>query len=147
MSRYPDPPPSATTVEIEVPFHDVDYLQVVWHGHYLKYMELARTALLRRIRLDASDLMALRHYFLVAETQVRHQHPLRYADRALVSAWLVEIRSRIRIDYSVANLTSGRASARASTTLVTMNFSTGLCLETPPAILERLTGAFDGPGD
>lgn len=24
-------------VIIEIPFHDVDTMNVVWHGHYLKY--------------------------------------------------------------------------------------------------------------
>ena len=29
-------------VIIEVPFHDVDTMNVVWHGHYLKYFEIPR---------------------------------------------------------------------------------------------------------
>ena len=33
-----------TRVEHEVPFHDVDMTLRVWHGHYYKYLELARTA-------------------------------------------------------------------------------------------------------
>ena len=36
------------SVELEVPFHDVDVMHVAWHGHYVKYFELARCALLRR---------------------------------------------------------------------------------------------------
>ena len=28
-------------VIIEVPFHDVDTMDVVWHGHYLKYFEIS----------------------------------------------------------------------------------------------------------
>ena len=39
---------SQVEVELEVPFHDVDMLQLVWHGHYYKYFELARTQLLRQ---------------------------------------------------------------------------------------------------
>ena len=30
---------------IRVPFHDVDLMEVVWHGHYAKYFEIARCAL------------------------------------------------------------------------------------------------------
>jgi len=33
----------AIEIRLEVPFHDVDALRIVWHGHYLKYLELART--------------------------------------------------------------------------------------------------------
>ena len=28
--------------EILVPFFDVDTMHVVWHGHYVKYLEVAR---------------------------------------------------------------------------------------------------------
>ena len=34
---------------IEVPFHDVDVMRVAWHGHYVKYFEIARCALLDKI--------------------------------------------------------------------------------------------------
>jgi acyl-CoA thioester hydrolase len=36
-------------VEMLVPFFDVDSMDVVWHGHYVKYFEVARCALLERI--------------------------------------------------------------------------------------------------
>ncbi len=45
-----------TSIEFEVPFHDVDALRVVWHGHYYKYLELARTALFRSSGLDDDAL-------------------------------------------------------------------------------------------
>ncbi|WP_343034423.1 hypothetical protein [Candidatus Methylobacter favarea] len=35
-----------TAVDIEIPFHDIDMMEVVWHGHYAKYFESARCALL-----------------------------------------------------------------------------------------------------
>ena len=37
----------AAEVEVEVEFQDVDPMGVAWHGHYLKYFERARCALLR----------------------------------------------------------------------------------------------------
>ena len=35
-----------TSIELDVPFFDCDPLGVVWHGHYFKYLELARSAML-----------------------------------------------------------------------------------------------------
>ncbi len=133
-------PASAVSVEFEVPFHDVDSLRVVWHGHYLKYLEIGRTALLRSLRLDAADLFPLGFYFLVAETHVRHQSPLRYADRLRVACWVEEWENRVRVEYVITNLTAQQVSARASTTLVTMHETRGLCLETPLPLAERLRG-------
>ena len=36
----------STEVEVTIPFHDVDMMAVAWHGHYFRYVELARCALL-----------------------------------------------------------------------------------------------------
>ena len=43
-------------VLIEVPFHDVDAMGVAWHGHYVKYLEIARTAMMRRVGLDFKQM-------------------------------------------------------------------------------------------
>ena len=37
-----------------------DPLGVVWHGHYFKYLELARIAMLTPLGLDGKELVALR---------------------------------------------------------------------------------------
>ena len=36
-------------IEMVVPFFDVDMMEVVWHGHYVKYFEEARCALLDKL--------------------------------------------------------------------------------------------------
>ncbi len=127
-----------TSVEVEVPFHDVDLLGVVWHGHYFKYLELARTMLLRARKLDAGDLIGPRYRFVVVESRCRHTFPLRYPDRLRVTAWLREINHCITIDYEILNLTHGRQSARAHSVLATTDSDGNLLWETPREILERL---------
>jgi acyl-CoA thioester hydrolase len=141
LSRYPTPPRSSISVELEVPFHDVDVLNVVWHGHYCKYLEIARTALLRARRLDAADMIAFGYQFMVAETRLRHLYALRYADRFRVTAWFVEMENRITIQYDLANITSERRCAQATTVLVTTTRQGELCVETPAPILLRLRAA------
>ena len=39
----------AAEIEFDVAFHDVDMVGVVWHGHYLRYFENARWALMDRL--------------------------------------------------------------------------------------------------
>ena len=43
-------------VIIEVPFHDVDTMNVVWHGHYLKYFEIARCKLLDQFHYNYNQM-------------------------------------------------------------------------------------------
>ncbi len=144
MIRRARPSASAIAVDVEIPFHDVDLLQVAWHGHYFKYLELARTSLLRARGLDASDLLALGYRFYVSESHVRHVFPMRYSERLRVTAWFRDVENRLDIAYDLVNLTHGRRCAQASTLLVTTTAEGVLCLETPAPLLARLRAA--GPG-
>ncbi len=137
-ARLAPPPPSAMAVELEIPFHEVDVLGVAWHGHYPRYLDLARTALLRAHRLDTEDLRALGFRLMVSESFVHHASPLRYGDRARVSVWFGEVENRLHIAYHIRNLTTGALAAEAWTDLVTTTADGKLCLETPAPILERL---------
>ena len=138
------PGPTAISVEIEIPFHDVDLLNVVWHGHYCKYLELARTALLRARRLDAADFVELGYKLYVSETTIRHLFPLRYGDRCRITAWFTGVENRIDVSYVLENMTSGKRAALGATRLVTTDANDVLCYETPGSVLARLRGT--GPG-
>jgi len=90
------------TVELVVPFHDVDPMQVVWHGHYLKYFEIARARLFDQSGIDLYDFHARTgHLFPIVRTSTKHIFPLRYRDRFLVTAKLVEIRRKIVVDFEL----------------------------------------------
>ena len=127
-----------TSVEVEVPFHDVDALRIVWHGHYYKYLELARTQLLRSRELDAHQFAGTPWRLLMIESGCRYVSPLRYGDRARVAAWFADLKYRLRIEYEITNLTRGRRAARAHTVLVTTDREGRMLVRTPEAILERL---------
>jgi len=129
-----------TEIELEIPYHDVDALGVVWHGHYYKYLELARTQLLRSVGLDAGDLIGPHYRFLVIESRCRYAFPLFYGDRARVSAWLRDFRNRIFIAYEVTNLSRRRRAARGHTVLATLDAEGRMLLETPLAIVKRIGG-------
>lgn len=142
MKRHPSP--GAVSVELEVPFHDVDSLQVVWHGWYVKYMEVGRTALLRARRIDAADMRALGYRFYVTETHLRHVGPATYGDRLRVTSWFTEIENKLGISCLIDNLRTGSRCALGSSVLVTTDADGLLCYETPAPLRERLLAP--GPG-
>jgi acyl-CoA thioester hydrolase len=127
-----------TTIEVEVPFHDVDGLGIVWHGHYYKYFEIARTRLLRSVGLDQGDVIGPRWRFLVVESHCRYAAALRYGDKVRVSAWFGDVRHRIKISYEAVSLETGRRAARGHTILATTDLDGRLLLETPHGIVERI---------
>lgn len=137
-------PEGAVFVDLEVPFHDVDPLLVAWHGHYYKYLEIARTALQRAHRLDAPDLRELGFAWFVIETRTRHVQALRYGERFRVYAWFVEDDPRISIAYEIRSLqgldgqATGHRVARARTVLVSTSPKGELLFATPEVVKERI---------
>ncbi len=127
----------------EVPFHDVDSMGVVWHGHYLKYLEIARTALVRRMDLDVPQMEALGCLWPVVECRLKYVGPLRYGQRVRVRADLLEYEHRLKIGYLITDPDSGRVLTRAHTVQVAVNTQTGeLLLDTPAPLVQRLRESF-----
>lgn len=132
--------PHKVSIELEVPFHDVDVLHIVWFGNYYKYMDMARTALMRAHQLDERELERLGHGLVAVESRCRYSRPLRMGDRVRVTAWFVDVAEsdpRIQIAYDITNLADGRRAARGRMALVATDGQGGLMPEVPPVILER----------
>ena len=126
-------------VEIQVPFHDADPANIVWHGNFYRYFEVARTALMRMHNLDVSDIVGLGHGMVVSESRCRHVSPAHYGDKLRVRASFVDADHRIEIGYVVDNDTTGRTCARGRTSLVCITPDFDLMRELPDEILARMT--------
>lgn len=127
---------------IEIPFHDVDQMGVAWHGNYLKYFEIARTALERRLDLTMQTVTDLGYICPVIETHCRHLSPLRDGDKALCKAFIVDIERTLWIGYEIFNETTHRKAAEGYTVQVALRRDNNeLVLEMPDEIIDRAVRA------
>lgn len=129
-------------VILEIPFHDVDAMGVAWHGHYLKYLEIARTALMRTIGLDFQQMKDSGHFWPVVECHLKYVQPLRYGQKIKVRAEVVEYESRLKIAYLITDAETGLRLNRAHTVQVAITADTGeLIFDLSPifAPLPRMT--------
>lgn len=130
-------------VEIEVGFHDVDAMEVAWHGHYLKYFELARCALLRRFDYDYPQMRESGYAWPIVDCRLRYVAPARYGQKLLVSASLREWENRLRIDYRIRDKASGAKLTVGSTIQVAVDLASGeLQFVSPPILLQKLERAW-----
>jgi acyl-CoA thioester hydrolase len=135
----------AASVEALVAFHDVDVAGVVWHGHYLKYLENARWALMQRLDFDLAAMIASGYAWPIVEVHVKYVRPARFGDRLAVQASLVEWQSRLTVHYLVTDAARRERVARAKTVQVAVEASTGeLQFATPAVLLERVAAATRG---
>jgi len=127
-------------VIVEVPFHDVDLMGVAWHGHYLKYFELARTQLCRQCHCDLEQVRALGLMLPVIDCQCRYIAPLTYGMRVRVLATLVETEFRLKVEYLITEVTSGKRLARGSTIQAVVRAADGkLLLPVPSELIDLLS--------
>ncbi len=132
-------PLGEASIEFEVPFHDVDITNRVWHGHYYKYFEMARSALFRAHQLEDGELVPGRYALYVIETHCRHTAPLRYGDRLRATARFRDIEHRLAIDYEVTNLGLDQRAARGHTLIAVTDLEGRLLLRTPSEIVCRIS--------
>ena len=122
----------------QVPFHDVDAARIVWHGHFYKYFEYARTELMRLHDLDVEQIVDLGYGMVVSQTRCRHLSPVRYGDELLVRASFQEANHRLLVGYAVENLTQECTAARGRTGLVVVDDSMSFIRGLPDVILDRI---------
>lgn len=126
-------------VDVEVPFHDVDAMNVAWHGHYVKYFELARCALLRRFDYDYPQMRASGYLWPIVECQLKYIRPALYGQKLRVEAVLVEYENRLKISYEIRDIESGERLTKGVTVQVAVCAATReLQFVSPPIVLEKI---------
>ena len=112
-----------TDTEILVPFFDVDTMNVVWHGHYVKYLEVARCALLDRIGHNYDAMVASGYAWPVIDLQLRYVRGAVFGQKLNVRASLVEWENRLKINYLISDLATGERLTRAVSVQVAVDMS------------------------
>jgi acyl-CoA thioester hydrolase len=134
--------PTDFAIEIELgpAFHDCDPMQVVWHGNYFKYLELARCALLQRFDYDYPQMQASGWLWPVVDARIKYVRPLRYGQRLRVRAEIVEWEHRLRLEYLIHDADSGEKLTSANTVQVAVNAISGEMQYVSPAVLWEKLG-------
>jgi acyl-CoA thioester hydrolase len=104
--------------EILVPFFDVDSMDVVWHGHYVKYLEVARCALLDHLGHNYVDMRASGYAWPIIDMQLRYVRGAVFGQRLNVRAELVEWENRLKINYLISDAKTAERMTRATTVQV-----------------------------
>ncbi|BCS50748.1 4-hydroxybenzoyl-CoA thioesterase [Aeromonas jandaei] len=126
-------------VDVTVPFHDVDMMAVAWHGHYLRYIELARCALLDRIDYNYPQMEASGYLWPVIDVRMKYIAPLSFGQTVRVRATLVEYQHRLKIDYLLYDPQSGKRTSKGYTVQVAVSKQSGeMCLASPQVLLDKL---------
>jgi acyl-CoA thioester hydrolase len=126
-------------VEFTVEFYDIDPMQVVWHGNYIKYFEKARCALLNKIGYGYQEMKNSGYTFPVTSISVKYITPLFFGNRVRAKASLEEYENCLKIKYELKNIETGVISTKGTSTQMAYNIETEeSCFVCPRIFIDRV---------
>lgn len=126
------------SVEIQIPFHDVDMMDVVWHGHYCKYVEIARCALLDSIAYNYRQMRDSGYFWPIIDLRLRYVKPAHFGQIIRVTASLVEWENRLKIDYLITDQQQQRLTKGYSVQVAVDIKTEEMCFESPAVLFAKL---------
>jgi acyl-CoA thioester hydrolase len=134
-------------IELSPAFHDLDPMDVVWHGNYVKYLEIARNALMARFDYDYPQMKESGYAWPIVDMRLKYVRSLVYGQKVRIRARIVEWENRLKIDYQVRCADSGQVLTKASSIQVAVDIATReMCWVCPPVLWQKL-GVSVGTGE
>lgn len=129
---------SAETL-IKIPFHDVDMMRIAWHGHYVKYFEVARCELLDELEYGYISMVNSGYAWPVIDLHIRYAKPATFEQNVIVTSAVVEYENRLKVKYEIHDEVSGDRLTKGHTVQVAVDMKTNeMCFASPQILLDKL---------
>lgn len=126
-------------LEMQVQFYDLDPMEIVWHGNYVKYLEVVRCALLDSIDYNYPQMKESGYAWPVIDMHVRYVGPATFAQSLTLRAQIIEWENCLKIEYLITDSKTGKRLTRATTTQVAVQMNTKeMCFVSPKILFEKL---------
>lgn len=127
-------PALTTTTHTTVRFSEVDSMQVVWHGEYVRYFEDGREAFGREYPgLGYLDFYANGYTAPIVDMQLQYISPLTVNDVAVIETrYMDNAAAKLCFEYIVCRQSDGALVARGSSVQVFVDSEGNMVLNNPP---------------
>ena len=125
------------TTAVYPQFYDLDPLNIVWHGNYPRFFELARTSLMTKIGYGYDAMVESGYAWPIIDMHIRYYRPLRLNRRIDFTASISEWENRLKIDYLARDNENGQKMTKGHTVQVAVDIKTQSMLWKSPDILRE----------
>ena len=125
--------PLTSTTEFPVRFSEVDSMQIVWHGHYVKYMEEGREDFGRKFGINYMLIKANGYMAPIVKLTCDYKKPLSYDDKVMVETTYVDSdAARITYSFRIFRASDKELVATGESVQVFLDIDRELVLTMPP---------------
>ena len=110
--------------EMKIPFHDLDPMDVVWHGNYIKYMEQARCDMFEKLQYTYYDMETDGYAYPIAKMKTKFIKPLHFNQKIVIKTTLEEFEPAIIVKYKIFDKATGDLVFEAETMQIGVEIST-----------------------
>ncbi len=121
-----------TYTEIEVEFYDLDPMNVVWHGNYIKYIEKARCDLLEKIGYTYDDMRKDNIAYPIATMDLKFIKSALFKQKLIVETTLESLEPALLIRYLIKDKITGEKLFKAKSMQIGVNINTRESIYKPP---------------
>lgn len=135
MKRKNQPQPAALTdrTTLRVRFSEIDSMQIVWHGEYVRYFEDGRESFGRHYGLNYMSIYREGYMVPIVDLACQFKQSLTFGEEAIVETrYIVCEAAKIQFEYTIFRASDMNIVATGSTTQVFINLKKELELLNPP---------------
>lgn len=88
-----------SSTQVRVRYAETDQMDVVYHGNYAQYFEVARAEAIRKLGFTYKDMEALGTYMPIVELHCKFIRPAHYDDLLTIHVVLKELPGDHRIEF------------------------------------------------
>jgi len=124
--------------EMKIAFHDLDPMDVVWHGNYVKYMEQARCDMLNKLGYNYYDMKNDGLAYPVAKMKTKFIRPLTYNQEVKIVSSLEEIEPTMVVKYKIFDKKTGEKVFEGETIQFAVLIETRETIYSAPSTLKKI---------
>lgn len=123
--------------QVKVSFSDLDPMNIVWHGNYLKYLEFARGEMFEKLGFGYMAMHANDVMYPIAKMDLKYIASAKLHDVLNIKCSIEEIEPAIIIKYLVTNAKTGQKLFKATSLQICVTVESGETLYIAPQKLKK----------
>ena len=129
---------------IKVEFYDLDPMDVVWHGNYVKYLEVARCDMLSKLGYTYIDMKNDGYAYPVATMEMKYIKPCTFGQELKVVSIVEELEPALVIKYVIFDNKTGEKMFKAKTMQIAVDINTRKTVYEAPENLKNKIASYKG---
>jgi acyl-CoA thioester hydrolase len=127
------------TAQATPQFYDLDPMNIVWHGHYPRFLELGRMAVMDLVGYGYNEMVHSGYAWPVIDLQMRYARSMRLGQPVEITAGIIEWENRLKLSYEIRDVATAKRVMRGSSVQVAVSLETQEMLwVSPPILREKL---------